>query len=175
MSRHRADLRAYVFAVARELVERGTLRRAPGQTVSEVVRAEARQVAAEVWEDFIEVGREVGILTAMSAAQADRGSCAAASTRSSVLQEFVQLGENRVIESIVQRVSFQRLCNRTSIDGGGDGPEAALWILAQHGEGEPGLPAETLESQRGLGEFPSKRLFEWNGGGFSWTRHHCEA
>ena len=73
MSRHRKDLRAYVFAVADELVERGVVRRVPGQTRAAVVRAEARAVAAEVWEDIVEVGRELGLLTAMSAAQAGSG------------------------------------------------------------------------------------------------------
>ena len=73
MSRHRQDLRAYVFSVARELVERGTIRRVPGQSVSEVIRTEARAVTAEVWDDVIEVGRELGLMAAMSAAQAGSG------------------------------------------------------------------------------------------------------
>ena len=91
MSRHRQDLRAYVFGVARELVERGVVRRAPGQMISDVIRAEARQVAAEVLEDLVEVGRELGMTAAMSAAQAGSG--------------ILRGGVNQVVESIEREVA----------------------------------------------------------------------
>lgn len=56
----------YLLDVTRDLVTRGTLRRATGQTILSIFKSEPRVVLSEVSEDVVAVFKELGIGMAKS-------------------------------------------------------------------------------------------------------------
>lgn len=60
MSLRRDILRGYFLEVTRDLVARGVMRRARGQSLEDILRLEAPAILREVQADFLEIGIEVG-------------------------------------------------------------------------------------------------------------------
>lgn len=65
-TRHYSVLRGYVREVTRDLVERGKIRRASGQSVDVIIRQEIETVIAEVAGDVRELGVELGVGAAIT-------------------------------------------------------------------------------------------------------------
>lgn len=61
MANRREILKSYFVEVARDLVARGVIRRAQGQSLEAVVRAEYRVVLQHMSADLVAVGRELGV------------------------------------------------------------------------------------------------------------------
>lgn len=60
MTDRRQALRDYLIEIAKDLVRRGVVRRANGQTLEDVVRTEPRAVLQQMTEDLVVVGTELG-------------------------------------------------------------------------------------------------------------------
>ena len=73
MSRHYITLRNYFFAIASDLVARGVVRKAQGQTIESVLRNEIRAVLQDVEGELLALGQEIGITLASGAIGAGEG------------------------------------------------------------------------------------------------------
>lgn len=58
---NRQKLRDYFFAVTKDMLDRGVIRRQQGQLLEDVLKAEAPAVLKEVQEDLSAVGTELGM------------------------------------------------------------------------------------------------------------------
>lgn len=52
-------LHDYFLAVTRDLLARGVIRRAQGQSLEDILNAESRMVLSEVWSDLKGVGEQM--------------------------------------------------------------------------------------------------------------------
>ena len=60
-TRHYEKLRAYVFAVLKDMIERGKIRRAHGQELDKVLQIEGASVLSEMEGDLRRLGSEMGL------------------------------------------------------------------------------------------------------------------
>lgn len=65
-TKHYPMLRSYVREVAKDLIERGRIRRASGQSIDMLIKREIETVIAEVAGDIRTLGVELGVSTALS-------------------------------------------------------------------------------------------------------------
>ncbi len=61
MSQHKNQLRDYLLSVTRDLVTRGVLRQAAGESLVDVVRHEPMTLLREIEGDLVTVGAEFGM------------------------------------------------------------------------------------------------------------------
>jgi hypothetical protein len=69
MTKHYPVLQSYVREVARDLVERGRIRQASGQSIDAIIRQEIEIVIAEVAGDVRALGAELSIGAAVTSAR----------------------------------------------------------------------------------------------------------
>lgn len=96
-TKHYTLLRGYVREVARDLVERGVIRRRAGQSLDAVITAESQIVIAEVANDFRTLGAELGMTILMGGS----------TLLESFAREKIEGAANTVMEAIRHAVADQ--------------------------------------------------------------------